>query len=102
MADNIRSLRPAEHCCRLGSPLLGHGDFAVGRRSFEVARECTLCDPPTFDWLESTMSHARRYYAPIALPADADFSVVRDAILDVDDRGRITYCGRAAEAPPVR
>ncbi|MEO3876163.1 amidohydrolase family protein [Nonomuraea sp. B12E4] len=47
------------------------------------------------------MSHARRYYAPIVLPVAADFSVVRDAILDVDGSGRITYCGRAAEAPPT-
>jgi 5-methylthioadenosine/S-adenosylhomocysteine deaminase len=44
------------------------------------------------------MSLTRRYLAPVALPADSEFSVVRDAVVDVNEDGRIAYCGPAAEA----
>lgn len=40
-----------------------------------------------------------RFHAPIVLPCDPDFSVLRDATVDVDEAGRITYCGPRASAP---
>ncbi|MFC4005320.1 amidohydrolase family protein [Prauserella oleivorans] len=40
-----------------------------------------------------------RLSAPVVLPADPDCSVVRDGVVDIDDTGRITYCGPAASAP---
>ncbi|WP_084705587.1 amidohydrolase [Prauserella rugosa] len=42
---------------------------------------------------------AHRLTAPVVLPADPACSVVRDGAIDVDDSGRITYCGTAADAP---
>ena len=41
----------------------------------------------------------RRFHAPVVLPADPSCSLLRDAAVDVDDTGRITYCGPAATAP---
>lgn len=47
-----------------------------------------------------------RLRAPIVLPCDPACSVLRDAVVDVDDTGRITFCGPASSAPasdaPVR
>lgn len=45
------------------------------------------------------MSTALRLHAPMALPCDETCSVIRDAVVDVDDTGRIVYCGPRAEAP---
>jgi 5-methylthioadenosine/S-adenosylhomocysteine deaminase len=45
------------------------------------------------------MPIALRLHAPMALPCDETCSVVRDAVVDVDDDGRITYCGPRATAP---
>jgi 5-methylthioadenosine/S-adenosylhomocysteine deaminase len=42
---------------------------------------------------------SRRYRAPVVLPADPSCSILRDAVVDVDDGGRITFCGPAANAP---
>ncbi|MEV1069000.1 amidohydrolase [Streptomyces sp. NPDC050263] len=47
------------------------------------------------------MKLARRFHAPVVLPADATFSVVRDGVVDVGEHGRITYCGPRSEAPPA-
>jgi 5-methylthioadenosine/S-adenosylhomocysteine deaminase len=35
----------------------------------------------------------------MVLPCDAKCSVFRDAVVDVDDAGRVSYCGPLAEAP---
>ncbi|MEV4600372.1 amidohydrolase [Amycolatopsis sp. NPDC049253] len=43
------------------------------------------------------MSH--RFHAPVVLPADPACSLLRDAVVDVDDSGRITFVGPVAEAP---
>ncbi|MFI5607660.1 amidohydrolase family protein [Amycolatopsis sp. NPDC051903] len=43
------------------------------------------------------MSH--RFHAPVVLPADPACSLLRDAVVDVDDSGRIAFVGQAAEAP---
>ena len=40
-----------------------------------------------------------RLRAPIVLPCDPACSVLRDAVVDVADDGRIAYCGPAASAP---
>jgi 5-methylthioadenosine/S-adenosylhomocysteine deaminase len=40
-----------------------------------------------------------RFTAPVVLPCDPACSIVRDGVVDVDDDGRITYRGPAAEAP---
>ncbi len=48
-------------------------------------------------WFDGLMSS--RYTAPVVLPCDPACTVVRDGVLDVDDSGRITYCGPAAQAP---
>lgn len=50
------------------------------------------------------MPSAFRLRAPIVLPCDPACSVLRDAVVDVDDDGRIAYCGPAgaAPAPPER
>ena len=48
------------------------------------------------------MSHhgrVRRYHAPVVLPCDESGSVLRDAVVDVDDHGRITHVGPADTAP---
>lgn len=42
---------------------------------------------------------SQRFRAPVVLPADPSCSVVRDGVVDVDDDGRITYCGPANAAP---
>ncbi|WP_197319598.1 amidohydrolase family protein [Saccharomonospora sp. NB11] len=42
---------------------------------------------------------ALRLHAPVVLPADPACSVVRDGVVDVDDHGRISYCGPADSAP---
>jgi 5-methylthioadenosine/S-adenosylhomocysteine deaminase len=41
---------------------------------------------------------SRRYHAPVVLPADPACSMLRDSVVDVDDSGRITFCGPASEA----
>ncbi|GAA3364634.1 amidohydrolase [Saccharopolyspora gregorii] len=46
------------------------------------------------------MPTALRLHAPIAVPCDADCSVIRDAVVDVDEHGRIGYCGPREGAPP--
>ncbi len=47
-----------------------------------------------------------RLTAPVVLPCDASCSVVRDAVVDVDEEGRIAFVGPRAAAPvsaaPVR
>ncbi|HEX3786277.1 MAG TPA: amidohydrolase family protein [Pseudonocardiaceae bacterium] len=52
------------------------------------------------------MTRARRFHAPVILPCDEACSVLRDAVLDVTEDGRIGYVGPAADAPaatgPVR
>ncbi|WP_373289913.1 amidohydrolase family protein [Saccharopolyspora thermophila] len=40
-----------------------------------------------------------RLHAPMVLPCDASCSVIRDAVVDVDDEGRIAYCGPRSGAP---
>ncbi|WP_020663766.1 amidohydrolase family protein [Amycolatopsis benzoatilytica] len=42
---------------------------------------------------------SRRFHAPVVLPADPSCAVLRDAVVDVDDNGRISYTGPAASAP---
>ncbi|PRX47655.1 5-methylthioadenosine/S-adenosylhomocysteine deaminase [Prauserella shujinwangii] len=44
---------------------------------------------------------SQRLRAPVVLPADPACSVVRDGVVDVDDTGRVSYCGPAATAPPA-
>ncbi|SDC81607.1 amidohydrolase family protein [Actinokineospora iranica] len=47
-----------------------------------------------------------RLRAPVVLPCDPTCSVLRDAVVDIDDTGRIVHCGPFADAPafdgPVR
>ncbi|HEV7907362.1 MAG TPA: amidohydrolase [Pseudonocardiaceae bacterium] len=40
-----------------------------------------------------------RLHAPVVLPCDPTCSVLRDAVVDVSDEGRIIHCGPAADAP---
>lgn len=40
-----------------------------------------------------------RLAAPVVLPCDPRCSVVRDAVVDVDDEGRIAWCGPRRQAP---
>lgn len=40
-----------------------------------------------------------RLRAPIVLPCDPACSVLRDAVVDIDEHGRISYCGPLPEAP---
>ncbi|MBA0123974.1 amidohydrolase [Haloechinothrix sp. YIM 98757] len=42
---------------------------------------------------------SRRIHAPIVLPCGDPFTVLRDATVDVDATGTITYCGPRAGAP---
>lgn len=42
---------------------------------------------------------AFRLHAAVVLPADPACSVVRDGVVDVDDHGRISFCGPADSAP---
>jgi 5-methylthioadenosine/S-adenosylhomocysteine deaminase len=42
---------------------------------------------------------ARRLHAPIVLPVEQDMPVLRDAVVDVDDAGRIAHVGPHADAP---
>jgi 5-methylthioadenosine/S-adenosylhomocysteine deaminase len=44
---------------------------------------------------------SRRFRAPVVLPADPACSILRDAVVDVDDSGRITFCGPASDAPDL-
>jgi 5-methylthioadenosine/S-adenosylhomocysteine deaminase len=41
-----------------------------------------------------------RLTAPVVLPCDAGCSVLRDAVVDVDAEGRISFVGPRASAPP--
>ncbi|ALG14369.1 amidohydrolase family protein [Kibdelosporangium phytohabitans] len=41
----------------------------------------------------------QRLRAPIVLPCDPDCSVLRDAVVDIEDDGRIGYVGPLADAP---
>ncbi|MGQ0573757.1 MAG: amidohydrolase family protein [Pseudonocardia sp.] len=45
------------------------------------------------------MSTARRFAAPVVLPCDPACSVLRDAVVDVDDGGRIAWVGPRTDAP---
>jgi 5-methylthioadenosine/S-adenosylhomocysteine deaminase len=45
------------------------------------------------------MPTALRLHAPMVLPCDPACSVIRDAVVDVDEAGRITYCGPRRNAP---
>lgn len=45
------------------------------------------------------MRSAIRLRAPIVLPCDPDCSVLRDAVVDLDAAGRITFRGPAQDAP---
>lgn len=45
------------------------------------------------------MSFALRLHAPMVLPCDPGCSVIRDAVVDIDEDGRIAYCGPRTEAP---
>jgi 5-methylthioadenosine/S-adenosylhomocysteine deaminase len=42
-----------------------------------------------------------RLAAPLLLPCDEDCSVVRDAVLDIAEDGRIAWCGPRPAAPPT-
>ncbi|GAA4537890.1 amidohydrolase family protein [Amycolatopsis samaneae] len=42
---------------------------------------------------------SRRFHAPVVLPADPSCSLLRDAVVDVDESGRIVFCGPRAGAP---
>jgi 5-methylthioadenosine/S-adenosylhomocysteine deaminase len=42
-----------------------------------------------------------RLSAPVVLPCDEQCTVLRDAVIDIDDAGRITYVGPLSTAPPV-
>jgi 5-methylthioadenosine/S-adenosylhomocysteine deaminase len=41
-----------------------------------------------------------RLTAPVVLPCDEQCTVLRDAVVDVDDAGRLAYVGPSAGAPP--
>ncbi len=41
-----------------------------------------------------------RFHADTVLPCDSSFAVHRPGVVDVDDDGRLTWVGPAAEAPP--
>lgn len=43
----------------------------------------------------------RRLHAPIVLPCDETMTVLRDAVVDVGDDGRIAFVGPHADAPPT-
>ncbi|MDA3644709.1 amidohydrolase [Saccharopolyspora indica] len=45
------------------------------------------------------MSIALRLHAPLVLPCDPGCSVIRDAVVDIDEAGRIAYCGPRSAAP---
>ena len=47
------------------------------------------------------MAPVRRLHAPIVLPCDETMAVHRDAVVDVDDTGRIAHVGPADGAPPT-
>lgn len=47
------------------------------------------------------MPIARRLRAPLVLPCDPRCSVLRDAVVDIDEQGRISHCGSRAQAPEV-
>jgi 5-methylthioadenosine/S-adenosylhomocysteine deaminase len=43
----------------------------------------------------------RRLSAPVVLPCDEQCTVLRDAVIDIDDAGRITHVGPLSTAPPA-
>ncbi|MGW1678775.1 amidohydrolase family protein [Saccharopolyspora sp. NPDC002376] len=45
------------------------------------------------------MPIALRLHAPMVLPCDPECSVIRDAVVDIDEAGRIVYCGPSIGAP---
>ncbi|GAA2815976.1 amidohydrolase [Saccharopolyspora taberi] len=45
------------------------------------------------------MPIAFRLHAPLVLPCDPNCSMIRDAVVDIDEDGRILYCGPQADAP---
>lgn len=45
------------------------------------------------------LGRVRRFHAPIVLPCDEPMSVLRDAVVDVDESGRIAHVGPLADAP---
>ncbi|SFE46560.1 Cytosine/adenosine deaminase [Actinopolyspora alba] len=45
------------------------------------------------------MPIARRLRAPLMLPCDETCSVSRDAVVDIDEQGRLGYCGPRVSAP---
>ncbi|SHE60811.1 amidohydrolase family protein [Streptoalloteichus hindustanus] len=47
------------------------------------------------------MATALRLHAPVVLPCDAECTVLRDAVVDVDNSGRIVHCGPRADAPAL-
>ncbi|GGM67267.1 ethylammeline chlorohydrolase [Longimycelium tulufanense] len=40
-----------------------------------------------------------RLHAPVVLPCDPDCTVLRDAVVDIDEAGRVVHCGPLAGAP---
>jgi 5-methylthioadenosine/S-adenosylhomocysteine deaminase len=48
---------------------------------------------------DPSVTIATRFTAPVVLPCDASCSVLRDAVVDVGEDGRISYVGAAASAP---
>lgn len=50
-------------------------------------------------WVGQNADMPRRLHAPLALPCDTTCSVVRDAVVDIDDTGHIAFCGTRAHAP---
>ncbi|SDP80857.1 Cytosine/adenosine deaminase [Actinopolyspora xinjiangensis] len=47
----------------------------------------------------AVMPITRRLRAPVVLPCDETCSVQRDAVVDIDEQGRLGYCGPRATAP---
>ncbi|MBO0875560.1 MAG: amidohydrolase family protein [Pseudonocardia sp.] len=45
------------------------------------------------------MTTVTRLTAPLLLPCDPACSVLRDGVLDIEENGRIAWCGPAGEAP---
>ncbi|MCP2262354.1 Cytosine/adenosine deaminase [Streptoalloteichus tenebrarius] len=47
------------------------------------------------------MATVLRLHAPVVLPCDADCTVLRDAVVDIDETGRIAHTGPRADAPAL-
>lgn len=47
------------------------------------------------------MTIALRLHAPVVLPCDPTCSVLRDAVVDIDESGRIAHCGPLVSAPAL-